>query len=363
MSQFRILDRYVLKSWTRLFIVTALGFPIVAVLTEAVQELTNLLNRGLAVKQIAVSYIFGIPAWASLVMPAAVLFATIFTVGGMARHSEITAAKAGGLSFHRMVLPLLAAALAAAGLAVIVGELAVRSTEKMTTMQRDPRIQTTASRFNFVYRADQGWVYAVRSLDVASSTLRELIFERQGTGPDYPTLVIRADSATWSDSTATWRLWNGESRLVAGTPPARNASIAFESLELAAMTQEPRDLLAEAKAPAAMQYAELGRYIEAMRRAGNETGKLEVQRAQRISVPAACLVIALFGAPLAMAAPRSGSAFGLGVSLAATVVYLLLAQIALAMGDSRIVDPGLLAWMPNVVFLLAGLVLLNRVRT
>ena len=358
-----ILDRYMLRSWTRLFVVTALGFPIVAVLTEAVGELTNLLNRGLSMKQIAVSYVFGLPAWASLVMPAAVLFATIFTVGGMARHSEITAAKAGGLSFHRLVLPLFGAAAGAVVLAVLVGELAVTATEKMTMMQRDPRVQSAAARFNFVYRADEGWVYAVRSLDVASSTLRELIFEREGTGPDYPTLVIRADSATWSDSARTWRLWKGESRLVSGAPPAKNATFAFESIELAAMTQEPRDLLAESKAPAAMPYAELGRYIEAMRRAGNETGKLEVQQAQRISVPAACLVIALFGAPLAMAAPRSGSAFGLGVSLGATVIYLLLAQIALAMGDSGIVEPVVLAWMPNVVFLLAGLVLLSRVRT
>src|SRR5690606_31137229 len=175
------------------------------------------------------------------------------------------------------------------------------------------------------YQADEGWVYAVRSLDVTSRTLRELIFERQGSGPDYPTLIIRADSATWSDSARTWQLWEGESRLVAGPPPGRNSTFAFASMELADMTQEPEDLLAEPKAPSAMQYAELGRYIRAMGRAGNATGKREGQKAQRISVPAACLVIALFGAPLAMAAPRSGSAFGLGVSLAATVIYLLLA--------------------------------------
>src|SRR5690606_1104620 len=273
-----ILDRYLLRSWTRLFVVTALGFPIVAVLTEAVQNLNDLLNRGLTTSQIAVSYLFAIPAWASLVMPAAVLFATIFTVGAMARHSEITAAKAGGLSFHRLVLPLFVASLAATGLAVAVGELAVTSTEKMTTLQRDPRTQSTASRFNFVFRADEGWVYAVRSLDVTSSTLRELIFERQGSGPDYPTLIIRADSATWSDSARTWQLWEGESRLVAGPPPGRNSTFAFASMELAAMTQEPEDLLAEPKAPSAMQYAELGRYIEAMRRAGNATGKLRVQK-------------------------------------------------------------------------------------
>ncbi len=157
-----ILDRYVLASWVRLFTITAIGFPIVAVLTDAIQHLTELLNRGLSMKQIAVSYIFAIPEWTSLVMPAAVLFATIFTVGAMARHSEITAAKAGGASFYRLVLPLFAAAAVAAVLAVAVGELAVTSTEKAAQMQRDPRLRSAAGRFNFVYRADEGWVYAIR---------------------------------------------------------------------------------------------------------------------------------------------------------------------------------------------------------
>ena len=83
----RLLDRYVLRSWVKLFLVTAVGFPVVAVLTEMVQELNDLLGRGLTVRQVVVSYIYGIPAWASIVMPAAVLFATIFTVGNMARHS------------------------------------------------------------------------------------------------------------------------------------------------------------------------------------------------------------------------------------------------------------------------------------
>lgn len=356
-----ILDRYILNSWVKLFIITALGFPVVAVLTDAIQNLTELLNRGLSMKQIAVSYIFAVPAWTSLVMPAAVLFATIFTVGGMARHSEITAAKAGGASFYRLMVPVVLASIVAVFLAVAVGELAVTSTERVARLQRDPKLQSSAGRFNFVYRADEGWVYAIRSLDIASRTLRELVFEREGSGPEYPTLVIRADSATWEDSTGTWRLWSGESRVIAGAD--RHTSFGFASMRLRDLTQDPGDLLAESKAPSAMRYRELGRYIDAMHRAGNATGQLQVQRAQRLSVPAACLVIALFGAPLAMAAPRSGSAFGIGVSLGATVVYLLLVQIAVAMGDSGIINPTLLAWLPNAVFLVAALVLLDRVRT
>ncbi len=357
----RLLDRYLLGSWIKLFIVTAIGFPIVAVVTEMIQELHDLLGRGLTLRQVAVSYVFGIPAWASLVMPAAVLFATIFTVGNMARHSELTAAKAGGASFHRLVRPLFLASLAASGLAILVGELAVTASARQADMQKASALVNSGSRFNFVYRANLGWIYTIRALDVASHTLRELVLERAGTGDDYPTLVIRADSATWADSSAQWTLWNGQSRVLGDA--GRLATFGFATMQLAAFSQDPSELLLKDKAPQAMRYAELGRYIESMHRAGNPTGELEVQRAQRIAIPMACLVIALFGAPLAMAAPRSGTAFGIGVSLAATVVYILLSQIATAMGDSNFLSPTLLAWLPNALFLIAALVLLDRVRS
>lgn len=357
----RILDHYVLRSWLKIFVVTALGFPLVAVLTEMVQKLTDLLARDLTVKQIAISYLFGIPAWASLVMPAAVLVATIFTVGNMARHSELTAAKAGGASFHRLVLPLFLVSAAASLVAIAIGELSVTASGRQAVLQKDPGTISTTGPYNFIYRAGAGWMYTIRSLDLTTHTLRDLVLERAGTGDDYPTLVIRADSATWADSTRAWTLWHGQTRVLGSGEHL--TTFEFGSLGLKSMTEQPEDLLARDKPPQAMRYAELGRYIDAMRRAGNATGKLQVQRAQRIAIPMACLVIALFGAPLAMSAPRSGSAFGIGVSLAATVVYVLLSQIATAMGDSAIASPVLLAWLPNVAFLIGALVLLDRVRS
>src|SRR6476620_10356899 len=101
----RLLDRYVLTSWLRLFVLTALGFPFVAVLISMIDDLNKLLDRGLTVSQIIVSYLYALPENISQVMPA-VLVATVFTVGGMGRHAEITAAKASGRSFHRLVQPL-----------------------------------------------------------------------------------------------------------------------------------------------------------------------------------------------------------------------------------------------------------------
>jgi lipopolysaccharide export system permease protein len=134
-------------------------------------------------------------------------------------------------------------------------------------------------------------------------------------------------------------------------------------MRLRALNQSPADLLAEAKAPDEMGYVELGRYIEALQRSGNDANKLIVEQALKLALPVTCLIIALFGAPLAVTTPRAGAAVGIAISLGTTVVFLLLTQITKAVGAGGLINPILAAWIPNVVFLFVGLVLLAKVRT
>ncbi len=357
----RQLDRYILGTWIRLFVLGALGLPLVSILINLTDSLNKLLDRGLTVQEIVISYVYSIPENAFLVMPAAVLFATVFTVGAMGRHSELTAAKAGGQSFHRLMRPIFIAGGLAAVLAFAVGELAPGATARQLEIQKAKQARPTRTRFNFVYRGDAGWVYTVRSLDVSTRQLKQLMFERQGTGLNYPGLVLTADSASYDDSLKIWRIRTGASRVIAG--PGRQATFSFRSMRLRALRQSPADLLAESKAPDEMRYRELGRYIEALKRSGNDANKLVVEQALKVALPATCLIIALFGAPLAITSPRSGAAVGLAISLGTTLVFLLLTQLTKAIGSGGVINPTVAAWFPNVLFLFAALVLLAKVRT
>jgi lipopolysaccharide export system permease protein len=357
----RLLDRYVLRSWFSIFVLTALGFPLVSIIINMTDNLEKLLDRGLTLKEIVASYFYAVPENVFLVMPAAVLFATVFTVGTLGRNSELTAAKAGGQSFHRMALPLYLSALFAACLAVVVGELSPGATARQLELQKSRLSKPKTARYNFVYRADQGWVYTIRSLDVANRSLRQVVLERQGTGPEYPGLAVIADSATYEDSLGKWRVWSGTSRIFAGEGVEQEYR--FKSMRLRALQQNPADLLVEPKSPEEMRYAELTRYIDALKRSGNDASKLEVDRALKIALPAACLVIALFGAPLAVTSPRQGTAIGIAISLGTTLIYLSTIQLSKAVGTSGIVNPVAAAWFPNALFMAAAVWLLAKVRT
>lgn len=356
-----LLDRYVLGAWLRIFGLTALGFPVVSLLIELTDNIRKLLDRGIAPHALLLSLAYGLPAEVALVMPAAVLFATVFTIGTLGRNSEIIAAKAGGRSFFRLVAPIIGASAAAVLLAFTVGEVAVTAEARKLELQKAREARPTAYRYNFVYRAEAGWVYTIRTLDVANRVLREPVFLRQGNGVEYPDLAVSADSATYDSTAQVWRIWGGATRVILRGD--QQPVFEFERLRLGALTQSPAQLLAEAKAPAEMQFGELGEYIEALRRSGNDVRKLQVEHALKLAIPFTCLIIALFGAPLSETSPRAGPAVGVALSLGTTVVFLLLINLSKAVGAGGAVNPFVAAWFPNVLFLAGALILMRRVRT
>jgi len=356
----RILDRYLLREWLKIFGITALGFPLLTLAIDLTDHIEGYLNQHIPGRDILLAYVYSVPQQVFFIIPAAVLFATVFSIGALARHSEITAAKASGISFHRLVAPaFLVAAVITVG-TFFLGEFAPLANGKRAERLRQRQSRPETTRSDFVYRADGGRVYVIGLLSAPERTMRDAQIEREGTGPSFPSYQLVAASGRWDPATG-WTLVHGTLRLL----PARDQEIAFgfDSMRQRALTERPLDLLAEPKQPNEMRYAELGHYVRTLERSGSDAAKLEVERALKIAIPVTCLIIVLFGAPLGMANARAGATWGVAVSLATTIVFLTLIQITKAVGNGGAIPPLVAAWTPNVLFTLGGLVLFVRART
>src|SRR5436309_15181917 len=188
--------------------------------------------------------------------------------------------------------------------------------------------------------------------------MRDVIMEREGTGEDYPTIVIAAPRAAYDTvrdgrggrggrGGRAWTLSRGAVRYLGG--PGREQTFTFDTLRTTVLQETPTDLLAEPKPPAEMRYVELGRYIDALACSGSDTKKLRVERALKLAVPFACIIIALFGAPLAIPTLRSGMAWGVAVCLAPTFVDHLMFKLAKAVGPGGALPPAVAAWWTHVL--------------
>ena len=367
----RPLDRYVLREFLGIFAVASLGFPVLVIVLDITESLGKYLQRKLPALDIAQAYLYGVPETMFLVLPAAVLFATVFSIGSFTRHAEITAAKASGISFHRFIVPIAFGALVSTGLGLALGAITPDANQRRGELLQERKARNTDYRANFTFMSEDR-VYKIGGADALQGTLDDIEIERRGTGPAFPSYLIYARNARYARDAGGgrdgsdvarpgWTLRNGIMHVMADD--STNFAVAFDSLTDARFREAPRILMADPRAPDEMGFNELGAFIAAMERSGTDVNKFRTARMLKLAIPVTCVIIMLFGAPLATTTQRGGPALGVGISLATTVIFLMLVQLTQAIGDKGLVVPELAAWIPSAVFGILGTILLVRVRT
>lgn len=354
----RILDRLVARTFLKLFAVFLAASPPLFVLGDITENLDTYLDRGLTGAEVAKAYLYQLPLFIQWSFPIAALIAAVFTIHSMTTHREIVAAKAGGISFHRVALPVLVLGVLLTGVALALTEVVPRSNRIAAQILRDedPR---SLWRADFVYESETGMTWQVGRLDARSNTLHYVIVERPPEG-DAPGFHVIADAADYYPDRG-WVFARGYLRRF--QPDSTQRAQQFERLRMAGITERPQDLLEAPRKPDEMTYAEVDRQARMIERTGGNPAELLVKREQKLAIPVATLVVILFGVPLATSSGRGGTAYGIGVSLGTTILYLLLFKVAGALGQAGTMAPLTAAWIPNVLFLGGALILLRRVRT
>ncbi len=356
----RALDRYVFAEFWKIFVTTALGFPLLLYVIDATDKLDKYLSANIGIGKVLLSYVYGLPDSMFLILPAAVLFATVFSIGALTRHSEITAAKASGISFFRLITPILIGAIFASLLGLLIGEIAPIGNKKRLDIIEPNRATTTFERYNFAYAGDRGRVYKIAALRVGESAIQGMTIERRGKGPDYPSYVLTSYDARYGEKRG-WILNHGTMHVI--TDSLHNITYGFDSATDRSFTEPPRQLTLAQKAPADMGFTELGHFIASMERSGAEVNELRVERMLKIAIPVTSIIIFMFGAPLATSNQRGGAAYGIGLSLATTLIFLVMIQLTKGVGGRGTIPADLAAWLPSMIFGSIGIVLLGRVRT
>ncbi len=354
----RILDRLVARTFLKLFVIFLGAAPFLFVIMDLTENLDTYLDRGLTTVDVVMAQLYQMPQFLQLSFPIASLIATVFTVHSMTTHREIVAAKAGGISFHRVVRPIVVAGVFLTGVALVLSDVVPRSNRRAAEILslQDP---ARTWRTDFVYESLDGLTWQVGRLTAPDGRIRNLLLERPAEA-GAPGLHLTADMAEYEEGDG-WTFLRGYLRQLRAD--STEHAYQFERVKLAGITERPEELLERPRQPEEMTYRELSRQAEIVERSGGDALDLLVQREQKLSIPVATLVVILFGAPLATTTRRGGTAYGIGVSLGTVMLYILMLRVSGALAQAGAVPLVPAAWTPNAVFLAGALLLLVRVRT
>jgi len=356
----KILDRYLIKKFIFNLVFGISAFVIIFLVIDLVENIDKFIDLRVKFHTILVYYLYYIPDIISLTLPMAMLLACLFALGSMSQHNEIVAQKSAGISLYRITLPLLVIALFISVLAGLFNELIVPFTNQSRLdmyrydIKNNPR--------NIGTKRNNIDIQDLKNRKISIAFFNGTTNEALNVSLQYfdgPVLVRRLDAKkmVWQDS--SWVLNEVVERSLQDTIETLSS---YPQLVMKDLTFKPESLLEVQKSPEEMSYSELKIFIGEMKQIGAEIRKWIVELYLKISYPFSNFIIILFGAPIATQKRRSGTAVGIAISLMICFVYFIFIRIGQVMGHQGTLVPWLAAWIGNIVFGLAGIFIMIRVR-
>lgn len=364
----KLLDRYV---GTSVMITTLFGvvvLSLVLVLGNLFKEVLDLIiNHDVPIRYVLLFMLYVLPFSFTFTIPWGFLTALLLTFGRMSADNELIALKSNGVSIPRTCLPVFLIAMVLTVFCFFINaEIAPRAENQMMTMifriatsnpmsmfQADEVVDQFPDRRVYVGAKDGQFLknILVFELDEDAQPIK-FVYAREG--------VLKPDPA---NKQLLMHLYNAHFEQRDEEEPRnfdkiRQGIVVEEGvfpISLAAMYQE-NERGRRLSSYTLMELLTALRDPEPMPRPGFEQNRLEtqVELNKRFSVSLACLAFALVAIPLGITAHRKETSVGFAFSLAIAFTYFFFIIMADTFRDNAAAHPGLLIWMPNVLFMSLG---------
>lgn len=325
-----------------------------------IEKVDDFIDQNVSLSQILTYYAYQTPDIIKLTSPISSLLAALFVTGRLSEQTELTAMKAGGISLYRLLYPFYF-------LAIIIGLFnfylsgwvvpeftKYKSQFESNYLGKAQSIDGSRSNINLLENPNRivniGYFdsnartgYNVSVQNFSGSTLLWRV--------DADKMVYDTVGKSWMLHNAFQRSFKKGKESFQQYPTLNTVRFSFSSKQLSASNANVEE----------MNLPDHKRYIASKIQAGFSTlDEALVKYYTKISFPFACLIVVLIGVPLSAQKKRSGLALEAGISLLVGFVYIGLQKIFSTLGYKGTVPPLIAAWLPNVLFLSVGLLMLKK---
>jgi lipopolysaccharide export system permease protein len=352
-----ILPFYVIRIFVALTFGLLTAIIVIFVVIDYVSNSTRFAD--VAPDQILRFYLYYLPWIIQMLLPIVLLLASMFTMGRLAKHSELIAMKAAGKSIRRITLPLLGLGLGIVALTFYFSEKVLpyanvkrmRLTEEIKDSKNPDRSNSYRVlrdfRRNFYYFGNASTIYQFEEFRTRPQKTRNVW--RLTFKDNRIVQRIQAERSTFDNG--AWYFHNGTVRAFIGDSSSETT---FDTLRDSVLQSTPEEMVVYIKSPEEMSYWELNDFIEKSKRRGEEVQKYATDLDFKIAYPFMNFIVILLGIAITARMGRKGGAVLLGTGLLLVFSYWILVRFAIAFGKSGQLSPLVGAWLGNILFLVLG---------
>lgn len=311
-----------------------------------------------------------LPSFLTLTIPMAVLVGVLLGLSRLAADSEVTAMRASGvgvMSFVRIagIFAVFCWGISLANTLYVAPRAATallnyeqQSKTSQATVEVEPRV---------FYEDFKNYVVYVQDVipGINGTALWKHVFLADLSHPASPHIITAQEAVVLSGGPQTLRIQmnNGTRHDMSVQDPNQYDISTFASTELPVQTgqQEEDSHLSRRDTPLhALSTGEVWRLIHAPSTSPSDRQLYRIELQDRLSFPAACIVLMLVGVPLGLSSKRGGKGMGFVVTLLLVFLYYFLSLMGTALARQGKLPAFAGVWGANFLFLLAGVLLLQQ---
>lgn len=384
----RLLSRYVLKEVLIFFSISLLTFTGL-LLTLKMLKLTSLIvNRGVALSQIATVFIAIIPTFLEIALPMSALLGVMLAFARMCGDSEVVVFKASGVGLASFIKPLGAFAIAIGLLGLFVScVLRPWGFDTLSTALFDiARSKSTSGLSEGVFNKLGEITLYAEKIDYATGELSRVIVDDKRDSAQRKVVVAKRGTIVADEVAQTISLLLADG-VAHESLDGKYTRTAFASNSLSVNPAELRDdtkkgisarevstsrlkeLILEYKA--LLRNSEAQEIIEVY---GQKLSRGELQKkyrrakvehGQRFSLPCASIIMTFIGFAIGIMSPRTQRSWGAGfaatLGLVVFMLYYGIFSMGLALADGGKMHVGLALWLPNFVAAAIAALLVRKI--
>lgn len=302
-------------------------------------------------------YIYFIPYFANLFSPLFVFVAVILFTSRMAYRSEIVAILSAGVSFYRMMVPYLIGATVLATISLCLNHFIIPKANEHRILFENTYINRPWKFYgrNQHYQVEPGTFIYFDSYSAERMTGYKFALEKFKDGE--LTYKLISDHIVYDTSIKKWSVKKFYERTFDGI---NETVIEKEQLDTV-FPFLPKHFSQRLKVIETMDYWQLNDFIEMEEMRGSDyVDFFKVEREKRTAMPFAAFILTIIGVSLASRKVRGGIGMHIGLGLLLSFSYILFMQVSQTFAIEGSMDVRTAVWIPNIMYLLLGAVMLYR---
>lgn len=363
----KILTRYILKEFIVPLIYCMSGFLSIYVLFELFGSFSRLVEADLPFSAIVHYFCAYLAPHFKWLAPPALMLATLYTMWNFCRHSELIAMRASGIGFLVIVRPILFVSVIMACFVAWVGESYVPLRAQWAKSLRSEKFKSenVDVNLNLTYRDKENgrtWnVGGVSSFGVFKDV--KVVVDRPGHATRLLSIVAKEarwlDNEWWFSDVAVQHYDVSGAEIASPTPELDG----LKTRSFTNFTETPADIMAQNRSWLYNSVKDKFRYLSRHSNLTEERRREYVHDAWAgLLSPFACIIITLFAIPAGVASGRQSVFKGVLGAIGLFFAFYALTIICMVVAQTGYINPIVSAFIPYVVFGIAGGVLFYRQR-